>query len=169
MRVDVDGAVRIARLAAGFDWTWTRADVTRFCAVADWQPESDGTGGLIRTDLAVERPEAFVLFGADIYELAQRNEEVTDIAVYVSDVEPEALSDDVKARAISKVVEQIVAQLGDPGYSDDPSDRWPRWVLPRVVIDLAVDRSITLRLTNPTYQAWIDAPEDDDEDDDYDI
>ncbi|MEV0712347.1 hypothetical protein [Nocardia aurea] len=35
MGADVDGAVRIARIAAEFAWTWTEADVPRFAIAAN--------------------------------------------------------------------------------------------------------------------------------------
>ena len=57
MHVDIEGATRIARLAAEFDWTWAVDDLEPFCAQAGWELVEFGqTGGSIRTDLRVGRP-----------------------------------------------------------------------------------------------------------------
>ncbi|MEV2225690.1 DUF6301 family protein [Nocardia vinacea] len=57
---DLEGAARIARIGAGFDWTWTRADVPRFCEVAGWEvigPNSPGVDMV--SNLNVKRREAY--------------------------------------------------------------------------------------------------------------
>lgn len=54
MHVDIEGATRIARLAAEFDWTWSVDDLEPFCAQAGWEVvELDQTGASIRTGLRV--------------------------------------------------------------------------------------------------------------------
>ena len=54
MHVDIEGATRIARLAAEFDWTWAVDDLEPFCAQAGWEVvELDQTGASIRTGLRV--------------------------------------------------------------------------------------------------------------------
>ncbi len=37
MHVDIEGATRIVRLAAEFDWTWALDDLEPFCAQAGWE------------------------------------------------------------------------------------------------------------------------------------
>ncbi|MDA3637696.1 DUF6301 family protein [Rhodococcus sp. C-2] len=63
MHVDIEGATRIARLAAAFDWTWAVDDLEPFCAQAGWElVELDRTGASIRTGLRVGQPES-IMFG----------------------------------------------------------------------------------------------------------
>ena len=59
MHVDIEGATRIARLAAEFDWTWAVDDLEPFCAQAGWELVELRQGGAsIRTNLHVSRPKA---------------------------------------------------------------------------------------------------------------
>jgi hypothetical protein len=46
LHADIQGAVRTARLAADFDWTWAAEDLERFCTTAGWHTErfSDTAG-----------------------------------------------------------------------------------------------------------------------------
>ncbi|MDF2899187.1 MAG: hypothetical protein K0Q46_5973, partial [Rhodococcus erythropolis] len=82
MHVDIEGATRIARLAAEFDWTWAVDDLEPFCAQAGWElVELDQTGASIRTGLRVGRPES-IMFG--------RQHRMDWISIFVSDVADDA-------------------------------------------------------------------------------
>ncbi|MFE3230179.1 hypothetical protein [Nocardia sp. NPDC059228] len=61
---DYDGAVRIATLAAGFDWTWyIENDLQRFCDAAGWSiTGSTEYGDDLRTDLRIQSRSAKVGF-----------------------------------------------------------------------------------------------------------
>ncbi|MBF6451765.1 hypothetical protein IU429_29295 [Nocardia elegans] len=61
MHADIQGAVRLVRHAAEFEWTWRESDLREFCAGVNWQLEytRDRVAKLV-TDLAVNQREARV-------------------------------------------------------------------------------------------------------------
>ncbi|MET8314197.1 DUF6301 family protein [Rhodococcus erythropolis] len=82
MHVDIEGATRIARLTAEFNWTWAVDDLGPFCAQAGWElVESDQNGASIRTGLRVGRPESIMF---------RRNRSMHYISTCVSDVADDA-------------------------------------------------------------------------------
>ena len=82
MHVDIEGATRIARLAAEFDWTWAVDDLEPFCAQAGWElVELRHAGGSIRTNFHVSRPTAN-MFG--------RQHRMDSISILVTDVADDA-------------------------------------------------------------------------------
>ncbi|MDV6275120.1 DUF6301 family protein [Rhodococcus erythropolis] len=57
MRTDFDRAAEIVRLAAEFDWTWSRDDLGRFCTAAGWTvTEHRERGASTTPDLNIARP-----------------------------------------------------------------------------------------------------------------
>ncbi|MGW0056513.1 DUF6301 family protein [Nocardia nova] len=61
MYADIEGAVRLVRHAAEFEWTWSESDLRDFSPRVNWQLESirDGVANIV-TDFAVSRREARV-------------------------------------------------------------------------------------------------------------
>ena len=162
MHVDIEGATRIARLAAEFDWTWTIGDLDPFCTQAGWElVELRQYGASILTNFHVSRPEAH---------LYRRNRSMRYFSTYVSDVADDAtpmtvvlpLLDD----GLTNLVVAFTALLGT-ATSAEPEEAALRWDLPKVVVELSMSfRAIHLRLKSPTYQAWMDEPEPEYEDED---
>ncbi|AGT95606.1 hypothetical protein O5Y_28945 [Rhodococcus erythropolis CCM2595] len=136
MHVDIEGATRIARLAAEFDWTWAVDDLEPFCAQAGWELVELRQGGAsIRTNLHVCRPKAMTV------------------------VRP--LLDE----GFANLTAALTSVLPIPTYSEPGPEATIRWDLPKVVVELSMrPRAIHLQLTSPKYQAWVDEPEPEDED-----
>ena len=156
MHVDIEGATRIARLAAEFDWTWAIDDLEPFCAQAGWEVvELDQTGASIRTGLRVGQPES-IMFG--------RNRSMRYISIFVSDVADDATPMTVVrpllVEGFTNLDVAFTALLGTATSAKPEPKAALRWDLPKAVITLNRGVSaIHLRLKSPEYQAWIDEPE----------
>ncbi|QVI19079.1 hypothetical protein KHQ06_21705 [Nocardia tengchongensis] len=160
MHADIEGAVRIARLAADFEWTWTVENIERFCRIAGWQqPVSDefGFGAEILTDLRVSRPAAYAAYDSDFYQLTGLPEgEVPYIVVALSDAIPgdspeiyEPLVD-----SFSEITDRLVPAFGQPFrlHGDRPRIVWDLPGLVTLVLELAFDRQkIGLKIANTWY------------------
>ncbi|MDN5547688.1 MAG: DUF6301 family protein [Rhodococcus sp. (in: high G+C Gram-positive bacteria)] len=161
MHVDVEGAARIARLAAEFDWTWAVDDLEPFCAQAGWEVvESDQTGASIRTGLRVGRPES-IMFG--------RQHRMNWISIFVTDVADDATPMTVVRPLLDEGFTNLdvafTALLGTATSAEPGPEATIRWDLPKAVITLHRGFSaIHLALKSPKYQAWMDEPEPEDED-----
>ncbi|PBI97177.1 hypothetical protein BKP42_31560 [Rhodococcus erythropolis] len=161
MHVDVEGAARIARLAAEFDWTWAVDDLEPFCAQDGWElVELDQNGASMRTGLRVGRPEP-IMFG--------RNRTMRYISIFVSDVADDATPMTVVrpllVEGFTNLDVAFTALLGT-ATSAEP-EATIRWDLPKAVITLNRGVSaIHLHLKSPGYQAWADEPEPEYEDED---
>ncbi|AZI64948.1 DUF6301 family protein [Rhodococcus qingshengii] len=163
MHVDIEGATRIARLAAEFDWTWAVDDLEPFCAQAGWElVELRQGGGSIRTNLHVCRPKAN-MFG--------RQHRMDWISIFVSDVADDATPMTVVrpllVEGFTNLDVAFTALLGTATSAEPGPEATIRWDLPKAVITLHRGVSaIHLRLTSPGYQAWVDEPEPEYEDED---
>ena len=163
MHVDIEGATRIARLAAEFDWTWAVDDLEPFCTQAGWElVELRQYGASIRTNFHVSRPEAH---------LYRRNRSMRYFSTYVSDVAddatPMAVVRPLLDEGFTNLVVAFTALLGTATSAEPEPKAALRWDLPKAVISLHLSVSaIDLRLTSPGYQAWVDEPEPEYEDED---
>ncbi|MGB3362341.1 MAG: DUF6301 family protein [Rhodococcus qingshengii] len=163
MHVDIEGATRIARLAAEFDWTWSVDDLEPFCAQAGWEVvELDQTGASIRTGLRVGRPES-IMFG--------RQHRMDWISIFVSDVADDATPMTVVrpllVERFTNLDVAFTALLGTATSAEPGPEATIRCDLPKAVITLNLGFSaIHLHLTSPGYQAWVDEPEPEYEDED---
>ncbi|GAB2560219.1 DUF6301 family protein [Nocardia heshunensis] len=154
MHVEIDGAVEIARTAASFNWSWTDADLVRFCQALDWQvTRRRPKGARLATNLGVNRPRA---------DVSITDGSVREIMVWVSDI-PDTVDDAVSA-AIGDGYEEIHARIegefGPPTRTVFGEAPRAGWYLPDVVIFLGVmERSLDLCLVNPESQRLRDVPE----------
>ncbi|CRK53576.1 conserved hypothetical protein [Rhodococcus sp. RD6.2] len=156
MHVDIEGATRIDRLAAEFDWTWVVDDLEPFCSQAGWElVELREGGGSIRTDFPVSRPRAN-MYG--------RNRSMDTISIFVSDLADDATPMTVLRplldEGFTNLDVALTALLGTAPSAEPGPPAALRWDLPKVVVRLSMSPSaIHLRLTSPGYQAWMDEPE----------
>ncbi|MBT2263679.1 DUF6301 family protein [Rhodococcus erythropolis] len=161
MHVDIEGATRIARLAAEFDWTWAVDDLEPFCTQAGWDlVELRHAGGSIRTNFHVSQPTAN-MFG--------RQHRMDSISILVTDVADDATPMTVVRplldEGFTNLDVALTALLGT-ATSAEP-EATIRWDLPKAVITLNRGVSaIHLHLKSPGYQAWADEPEPEYEDED---
>ncbi|WP_216911292.1 DUF6301 family protein [Nocardia noduli] len=159
MRADVDGAARIARIAAEFAWTWTEADVPRFAMVADMGfIHEDAIGGVIlRPDLAFDS----LCFVSDDARLLDRcggaGESIVDFEVVVaSSASGEDDSPPLPATLHREFSTRLTTELGArstpvPGERAE-ADYWRR---EKVVISLLYrETAVYLEITNPRYQRF---------------
>ena len=163
MHVDIEGATRIARLAAEFDWTWSVDDLEPFCAQAGWEVvELDQTGASIRTGLRVGQSES-IMFG--------RQHRMNWISIFVTDVADDATPMTVVRPLLDEGFTNLdvafTALLGTATSAEPGPEATIRWDLPKAVITLNRGVSaIHLHLKSPGYQAWADEPEPEYEDED---
>ncbi|MFE4502447.1 DUF6301 family protein [Rhodococcus sp. NPDC056743] len=161
MHADIEGAVRIARLAAHFDWTWDSEDLERFCANAGWQAERfSDTAATLATNLDINRRSgnASLTWGP-----------LQIIRLWVTDVaDPDTDIPEVMAKLLGELSVPMAAEFGDGTPVTAGIVKELRWDLPNVVIVLSAGLgAVTMRLVSPKRQAWTDEPEDewDDEED----
>jgi hypothetical protein len=165
LHADIQGAVRTARLAADFDWTWAAEDLERFCTAAGWHAERfSDTAATLTTNLDVNRRsgDAYLTWGPlhtiDIW--------VTDVAAPDTDI-PE-----VTAEFLTELSVPMTTEFGEGTPVTSGIVKELRWDLPNVVITLSAGLGgVAMRLVSPQRQAWIDEPEpewegDDEEDED---
>ncbi|MDH6279095.1 DUF6301 family protein [Prescottella agglutinans] len=163
MHVDIEGATRIACLAAEFDWTWAVDDLEPFCSHAGWGlVESDQNGASMRTNLHVSRPKA---------NMFSRNSSMRYISTFVSDLAdigtPKAEVRPLLVEGFTNLDVAFTALLGTAASAEPGPEATIRWDLPKAVITLNLGFSaIHLHLKSPTYQAWMDEPEPEYEDED---
>ena len=163
MHVDIEGATRIARLAAEFDWTWTVDDLEPFCTQAGWEVvELDQNGASIRTNLHVSRPKA------NMYRF---NRSMQYISILVTDLADDATPMPVVRplldEGFTNLDVALTALLGAATSAEPGPEAVLRWDLPKAVITLNLSVSaIFLDLKSPEYQAWMDEPEPEYEDED---
>lgn len=157
MHADIEGAVRIARLAADFDWTWTVENLELFCRVAGWQqpaPDEFGYGAEIQTDLSVSRPAAYAAYDSSCYRLTGLPDgEVPYIVVAVSDAMPgdSAEVHEALINSFSEMTARLVREFGQPFRLHGGRTRigWDLPGLVTLVLELAFDRqNIGLKVAN---------------------
>ncbi|WP_254699058.1 DUF6301 family protein [Rhodococcus sp. SGAir0479] len=133
-----------------------------FCAQAGWElVESDQNGASIRTNLHVSRPEA------DMY---RRNRSMRYISIFVSDVAdatPMTVVRPLLDDGFTNLDVGLTALLGTATSAEPGPTAVLGWDLPKAVISLHLSvGAIFLDLTSPGYQAWMDEPEQEYEDED---
>ncbi|MFF0614127.1 DUF6301 family protein [Nocardia tengchongensis] len=161
MRVDIDGAIHVARLAADFDWQWTKEGVESFCQVAQLQidhrqPEL----ALLHTQLRVDRPIGFLMASEGIGSRYDRSpQSVMQLMVMVTDT-----GDEIDPGLYSSLVDRFgelansfITEFGEPTRTTPGEDAEVGWDLGSMTMLLAQgDTNIHLDLTNPTYLEWWD-------------
>ncbi|WP_216917975.1 DUF6301 family protein [Nocardia noduli] len=153
MRGDFDRAAEIVRLAADFDWTWSRDDLDRFCAAAHWTvTEYRSLGASIATDLDIEDPQGSAFLDAD-------SVRYIDFGVTDRLGKQEAASSELPAVWFRGLSDRLVAELGLPTRRRDTELRWD---LPAVVIVARRARQDNyVAMTSPQYRAEQDRIDED--------
>ncbi|MFI1239993.1 DUF6301 family protein [Nocardia salmonicida] len=155
LSADYDGAVRIATLAAGFDWTWyIDKDLQRFCDAAGWSI----TGSIkwrddLRTDLRIQSRSAEVGFRKRMFD---------DIWLPVTDPVDQSLPFEQRRTALVDTFaafgDRLTDALGPPTRREPGEDGTLLWDRHRVWIRLEVGRrDIRLHLVSAERQATADA------------
>ncbi|WP_405164775.1 DUF6301 family protein [Nocardia sp. NBC_01499] len=161
MHADIDGAIRIARLAAEFDWTGKIDDLEPFCAAAGWElVQAEGMDPWIRTDFAVNSPVATV-------DLMKR--QIDLLSIYATDLgdseTPHALVEREVNDCFAELGQALTDTLGTPTRRETGEDAMLGWDLPKVVIRLTTSlATVLLKLVSLQYQAELDEPDPEDED-----
>ncbi|MGW5452286.1 DUF6301 family protein [Nocardia sp. NPDC003979] len=161
MRADIDGTVRIARIARGFGWTWTEQDVTRFCRAARWSilHEDRDYGPILRTNLEIHLPQCHVTFDREFMGRHDGgNEVMLEMSVYVAVSERSNTDRAQLVAAHRQLRDRLIEALGPTSPyitgEDFDTDYWRR---PDVVVSVAShDDSIHMTFVNPRYQRWMD-------------
>lgn len=161
MRVDIDGAIHIARLAADFDWQWTKEGAESFCRVAQLQiDQQQPEVALLHTRLRVDRPIGFLMASEGIssrYDSSPQS--VMQLMVIVTDTGNEidpGLHSSLVDR-FGELANSFVAEFGEPTRATPGEDAEVGWDLGSMTLLVAQgDTNIHLDLTNPTYLEWWD-------------
>ncbi len=155
MQVDIQGAVRIARLATEPGWDWSVGALEQFCATAGWEVidrSSQGSASL-RTNLRVGRPES------DVYGNSRK---ANLISTYVSDVgDPDlpGLSEWL-AQAFDQLCAAFTGILGEPSRDEPGREATVSWDKTNMTIELSMTwQSISMDLIRPDGFYGIDYQE----------
>ncbi|MGW5106684.1 DUF6301 family protein [Nocardia sp. NPDC004123] len=155
MRVDVEGAVRTARLAAEFDWTWyLDKDLPRFCDAAGWDlGESTEYGTDMHTDLRVVHPRASVW---------RRKRMFDTMLVHVSDEIEASIPWAERRRSLvdgfAALGNGLFPAMGPPTRIAPGQSAMMSWEHPRVWIELKIfSDTVMLTLISQDWQATADA------------
>ncbi|MEU6586206.1 DUF6301 family protein [Nocardia sp. NPDC046763] len=148
MRADLDRAADVVRLATRFDWSWTLADLDRFCELTGWTVEERGSRRVIMTtDLAIDRPESQAYVDG---------ERVRYISIDVTDRlgKQEAATSPLPGMWFTQLCDRLRAHLYAPNQRKDGRFRELRWDLPTVVVSVCGSaRDCHVLLASPSYQA----------------
>ncbi|MEU2030554.1 DUF6301 family protein [Nocardia amamiensis] len=159
MHADIEGAIRIARLAAEFTWSGKVDDIEPFCAAAGWEVvHEEGRSPVIRTDLTVNRPLASIHL---------RKRRMDYLSIYATDAAaPDSIPLEVEPElraCFTDLGRALIETLGAPARRD--ADKVLRWDLSEIVIRLRRGiGSVRIDLVGRQYQAELDEP---DPEDDY--
>ncbi|MGW6119290.1 DUF6301 family protein [Nocardia sp. NPDC055165] len=165
MHADIETAVSIAQLAAGFDWQWTTENAEEFYRLAGWQPKySTENFSVLCAVPGQEFPLALVewlplaspdhvdpsrdlaqisiaLVDPELYENGENSAELTDLFVEISN--------------------RLRLEFGSPDDFRPGQFASLRWERPSLVIRLATsDSGVSVDLVNPAYQRWRDSQSD---------
>ncbi|MFI6866581.1 DUF6301 family protein [Nocardia sp. NPDC050406] len=163
MHADIDEAVRIARLAADFDWTWAAEDVQRFSAAAGWtvvgqRPRERGTD--LRTGLDIPDPVGRAIYNRRFFEREGSPEQlISEILVTVTSQVKDATPQRHRwlTNTFADLFDRLVAELGQPSKPSPGDPSHVRWTLSTTVLIVRMDKdSVGLRIVNPIYQQWWD-------------
>ncbi|WP_327140654.1 DUF6301 family protein [Nocardia sp. NBC_01327] len=155
VRVDVMGAVEIARAAESFDWEWSLTDRERFAGSVGWSElatieGADKQASFVRTALTVWGGSA-VFWHSDA-ELRQVHVIVSDCPNSFEHETPELL-----AAAAEKVTAALAQVFGEPTVGAIGTDHGSVWELEGVAIGIVTSRhSVELMLVNPVWQRFWD-------------
>ncbi|MEU0544709.1 DUF6301 family protein [Nocardia sp. NPDC005978] len=161
--VDLEGAVRIVRLAVPFGWTWTLNDVRSFCGAAGWREVwEDDVAVIFATDLGVAEPRANAYTNSRLAPaLAAAGHDIEEISVYVADSGPQLDADAAVAEPYSRLADLLAGELGQPMWSMVDPRIETGWELPDVIIGVVAEPGwVELVLTNPLYRRRIERLED---------
>ncbi|QCQ92947.1 DUF6301 family protein [Rhodococcus sp. SGAir0479] len=145
MRTDFDRAAEIVRLAAEFEWTWSRDDLDRFCAAAGWTvTEYRELGASITTGLNIARPGGTA--NLDVNSVKKIDFGVTD-----SLGEQEAESSGLLGVWFTGLCSRLLTELGLPTRREEGRMRWD---LPTVVVTaFRGERKDFVSIASPQYEA----------------
>ncbi|MFE4456559.1 DUF6301 family protein [Nocardia tengchongensis] len=174
MQADVAGALRTARLAAKFDWSWTDRDLDRFCSAAGWTPQKSDTGSaFLQTSLDVVKARAYArLNDGWLSSISKSGLLLISVPVAGLPTGSGAGWFESSGDAFAAIATQLMGLLGNPDRHTAGSVPALTWLgLRNLVVSLEVDsEEIVLRFRNPVYQEWLDDAEEaeaDTDDEDY--
>ncbi|MTE17220.1 DUF6301 family protein [Nocardia aurantiaca] len=155
VRVDVEGAVEIARAARSFDWMWAAGDGARFAAAVGWSaPErietTDEHALFSRTAMRVWDPSAIFWHGEN--GLWQVHVNVSDSPDHFAPVHAELL-----AAAADSVRAAITEVWGAPTLAMIGADRGVAWEFDGLAIGITTARkTVELMVVSSRWQQFWD-------------
>lgn len=176
MNADLDGALRIANLAADYDWLWTAENAESFCRLAQFQIDQRHPElAALQTSLCVNPHTGFMMSSRKLLASAGRpSQSVVQLSVQITD------SGDESSPSLHKSLVDLFADLSGSFIAEFGSPtRWSPgeyaeigWDFDEFTMLLTTsDSSIGLGLVNPAYLRWWgevdDESEDESDDDEY--
>ncbi|MEU4416478.1 DUF6301 family protein [Nocardia salmonicida] len=168
MQADIEGAVRIARIARDFAWTWGQEDIERFRLTAGWTLLRRGDHGntCLSTDLRVNLNRANAYSNRQYIRGREgRDESLERLAINITDVARDA--DEVLSTALSECFDQLTERLtrefGRASHTESKPDAEIGWVEYDHVVNVFMGNTyLLLEVVNPRY--WSERQEFDSKD-----
>ncbi|MEV6770052.1 DUF6301 family protein [Nocardia sp. NPDC051030] len=153
LRVDLAGAIELAGVATGFDWTWDIADIQKFADAAGWsglEPGTDmGQGGwFASTGLDVWQGSAMFWCG---------DERLAYVRVALSSpaYEHDPETPDTVRAAFDTAVAEFHRVWGDPVQATAGPEQGPCWAFPNLFAGVVVGpQTVDLMLISPAEQQY---------------
>ncbi|MFF2397424.1 DUF6301 family protein [Nocardia sp. NPDC058114] len=153
MNGDIEGAVRVAKAAKAFSWTWADEDVERFRSVVGWEFLGRNRESYsLATDLDVNIPHADVSCdGFLLRKYGGDRESILQISVYVTDIAKDQVEH--LRQLFDQFSAQLTRELGEP--DEKIAGEKIEWSTPSGIIALMGGAmSIHLEVVNPRYRKW---------------
>ncbi|MFD6398440.1 DUF6301 family protein [Nocardia sp. NPDC060249] len=155
MQADIDGAVRSARLAANFSWSWNPDDVSRFCDVAEWRVAEPSIRPRLLTNLEIAEPIGHVSIGRNIWSDEAPSQVLRQISFRLSSSGSGSVSASERIDAFFLAGSRLTSEFGNPTQAIPGREPTLAWELPELSIELRLRASyLMLGIINPNYQDW---------------
>ncbi len=157
LRIEVPAAIEIARTAMKFDWTWSRADLSRFIEQVGWQPEGEAGRAdkvvWLKTEVRVDGPRArFCYDGERLEAICLTISDSIDSYLFDEGV-PAEIHEQLTA-AYTRAVEGFRAEFGMPVHGTLWHAQGPVWTFGALALGLVIGvDTVELYLVDPAERA----------------
>ncbi|MEV6102594.1 DUF6301 family protein [Nocardia sp. NPDC051981] len=168
MQADIEGAVRVARNARAFTWTWAQDDIERFALDVGWTVLDQGDYGSasLSTTLRVNLNRGSSYSNRRyIRGTAGRDESLERLTANITDVtrHPNEMLTAALSSSFDLLAERLTREFGPSNHFEPKPEAEIGWVDRNVVINFVAHKTyLLLEIVNPRY--WMERHEFDDED-----
>ncbi|WP_458690300.1 DUF6301 family protein, partial [Nocardia tengchongensis] len=150
---DIEGAVRVAKVAMGLSWVWTDEDIERFRSALGWGIHSRlRESCTLATDLEINIAHADVTYDRSLLgRYGGIDESVLEVSVYVTDVANDRAEQ--LRELFGGFADRLIREIGEP--DELVAGEKVAWLAPNAMVGLWLsEMSITLKIENPRYRRW---------------